>query len=236
MTQRLFASALFAGLAAGLIAALLQFTFVTPLIFEGELYETGARVHFEAAHDHGAGNAAGDGHAHAASDGASPFQRTALTFFMNLITYTGFALVLVAGFALAGRAGHAVTWRAGLVWGLAGFIAVQLAPAAGLPPELPGMPNSDVFERQYWWAATVACTVLALALIAFGRTWPLILAAVPLILAPHIYGAPHLDGYFGVAPPELAAHFTARSLAVGAAAWAALGTIAGYFWNKQAPA
>ena len=46
MTRNLLTSALFAGVAAGLIAALLQFVYVIPALLEGELYESGARVHF----------------------------------------------------------------------------------------------------------------------------------------------------------------------------------------------
>ena len=56
MFKRLFAGAVFAGLGAGALAALIELTFVVPLIHEGELYETGALVHFGAAgsqeHDH----------------------------------------------------------------------------------------------------------------------------------------------------------------------------------------
>ncbi len=46
MNQKLLTSAVFAGVAAGLIAALLQFVFVIPALLEGELFETGARVHW----------------------------------------------------------------------------------------------------------------------------------------------------------------------------------------------
>ena len=46
MPMKLLTSAVFAGVAAGLIAALLQFTFVAPSLLEGELYESGAKVHF----------------------------------------------------------------------------------------------------------------------------------------------------------------------------------------------
>ena len=46
MSKKILTSALFAGLAAGALAALLQFTFVVPVMMEGELYEFGDRVHF----------------------------------------------------------------------------------------------------------------------------------------------------------------------------------------------
>jgi cobalt transporter subunit CbtA len=46
MAKNLFVSAICAGIVAGLIAALLQFMFVVPALLEGELYESGARLHF----------------------------------------------------------------------------------------------------------------------------------------------------------------------------------------------
>lgn len=227
MTRQIFASALFAGLAAGVLAALLQFAFVVPLLLEGELFETGARVHFAGA----------DGVPQSVAGGvglSAELGRHLGTLAMNLIAYTGFALVLVAGFALAQRAGHRVTPRSGLVWGLAGFVAVQLAPAAGLPPELPGTTAADLGLRQGWWALCVATTAAGLGLIAFGRGALALAGAVVLILLPHVVGAPHLDTYFGIAPPELSALFATRSLAVAAASWAVLGLVAATFWSRGA--
>ena len=51
MTRQIFASALYAGLAAGALAFLLQYLFINPLILEGELYEDGTRTHFAASLD-----------------------------------------------------------------------------------------------------------------------------------------------------------------------------------------
>ena len=49
MLTRIVTSALFAGAAAGLVAALLQFIFVQPVLLHAELYESGALQHFGAA-------------------------------------------------------------------------------------------------------------------------------------------------------------------------------------------
>ena len=49
MIQRMLASALIAGFAAGLLAAVLHFALIQELIFLGEKYETGALVHFAGA-------------------------------------------------------------------------------------------------------------------------------------------------------------------------------------------
>ena len=223
MFRRLAASALFAGLGAGAFATLLQLWFAVPLLMEGELYETGVRTHFSAT--------GGESDAGAPNIWEEPVRHLG-SFGSNLIAYTGFAFLLVAGFLLAGRAGHEVTARRGLVWGLAGFLAVHLAPAMGLPPELPGTIGAELAGRQAWWALCVGSTALGLALIAFGRGPVWIAVAVAALLLPHVIGAPHTGAWFGVAPPELAAHFATASLGVAAASWALLGTLAGALWAR----
>ncbi len=222
MTRNLLTSALLAGVAAGLIAAALQFVFVIPVLLEGELYESGQRIHFAAGtpqSDRGAPGLDGD------------LARHAMTVAFNLVTYVGYALVLTALMVLALRRGTPVTPRTGLVWGIAGFVAVQLAPAIGLPPELPGTPAGAVGPRQAWWAATILCTAAGLGLIAFARGW-MPLAGAALVLLPHLVGAPHPDTFWGVAPPELAAHFATLSLGTAAASWALLGLFCAWFWTR----
>lgn len=223
MTKNLLSSAVLAGVAAGLIAALLQFYFVIPHLMEGELYETGERVHF-----------ATDGSTQ--SERAQPalgadFARHGMTIAFNLVTYTGYGLILLALMVFAERKGHVLSARTGLIWGVAGFIAVQLAPGIGQPPVLPGAIGSEVGPRQAWWAFTILCTALALALIAFGKGWSALLS-VPLLLAPHIIGAPYLDTYYGVAPPELSARFAALSFGTALAGWSLLGFFCAWFWTK----
>lgn len=227
MTQRFWAGGLIAGAAAGLLAALLQLALVQPLLLEAELYESGERVHVVA-------EAADHDHSHAApvaapavDHGPPPFAldpaRDGLSVVFTMVVYAGWGLILSAAMAFAQSRGASLTARQGLIWGIAGFAAVQLAPAAGLPPELPGMAAGDVVARQIWWGATVAATGAGLWLIAFGRgaaAWGL---AAILILGPHVVGAPHPSAYTGPVPPELAAAFAGRALAVGAVAWLALG-------------
>lgn len=242
MTKIMVSSALFAGIAAGMIAALLQFWLVTPLLLEGEEYETGNKSHYEGVamaantHDHGA-------HSHDTADvetageeeteeSENMLARNAKTFAVNLITFTGFGLILVAGFALAARSGYTVTLQSGMIWGLLGFIALQLAPAAGLAPELPGTPAADVVARQYWWFGTVIASVIAIALIAFGKSLPFVIAGMVLLLVPHLIGAPELPFFAGVAPPELSALFVTRTLFVAMIAWVVLGAVAGHFWQR----
>ncbi|WP_425412362.1 CbtA family protein [Limimaricola hongkongensis] len=160
MIRQIGASALFAGLAAGVLAALLQFWFVVPLLMEAELYESGARSHFT------------DGYI--GSDAGTPplgdaLARHAGTLAMNVVAWIGFGLVMAAGFALAHRRGVRTDARTGLLWGLGGFTALALAPSFGLPPELPGTIAAEVSVRQVWWGFCVIATAAGLGVMAFGR-------------------------------------------------------------------
>lgn len=229
MLKSLFASALFAGVAAGLLAALLQMALLVPLIAEAELYETGVKTHFgEAgeAHDHTAGD-----HAHEDEGGALRHVQTAL---FTMLAMCGFGLLLTVGFALVERFGlDRITLAKGAIWGLAGFAAFQLLPAIGLPPELPGASSAPLEARQFWWLITGAASILGIALAVYGAmAWKL--AGVALIALPHLIGAPHPEDFAGLTPPELSALFAARALGVGAASWLALGAVAGLLWSRRA--
>ena len=225
MLKNILTSAVFAGVATGVLAALVQFWLVTPSLMEGELFETGARVHF--ATDGTAQSQAGHG-----SIWENP-KRHLITMGFNIVTFTGFAFLLVAGFAMSERAGYEVTEKQGMIWGLAAFVALHLAPAMGLPPELPGTPAAEVGLRQVWWIACVLCTAIGLGFIAFGANLMALASGLVLILLPHIIGAPHLDTYFGVAPPELSAHFVSLSLGSAALTWTLLGFIAATLWVRS---
>ena len=230
MLKPLLASALFAGLIAGLFAAALQQVFLVPLIAEAELYESGTLIHFGGAEQ--AAHGAEASHEHAAAEEGS-LSRSLMTVLMTVLTTCGFGLMLVAGFALAERMHLTrIDLRSGLLFGLAGFAATQLLPSMGLSPELPGAAAAELSQRQLWWLVTVAGTLVGTALLAWGNPATKIAGAV-MIAAPHIYGAPHPHEFYGVVPPELSALFAARVLAVGALGWAALGALAGHFWSRE---
>ncbi len=228
MSQKLLTSAVFAGVAAGLIAALLQFTFVIPALLEGELFETGARIHF---------GADGSPESDRGAPGlGSDWGRHLMTVGFNIVTYVGFGFLLLAAMAFAEVRGLTrITAKQGLVWGLCGFVAIQLAPAFGLPPELPGTPAAEIGPRQAWWLGTILASALGLWVIAFGRGVTALAGAV-LLLAPQLIGAPHLEAYWGVAPPELSAEFATLSLGTAAAGWTALGFLAAWFWTRDGAA
>lgn len=220
VTSRILSGALIAGLGAGLLAALMTLWTLTPLILQAEGFETGT----EHAHD---GSAP---HVHAE---APDLARALGTVAMTVVAYAGFGLALGAGMALAARAGHAVDARRGLLWGLGGFLAVHLAPAVGLPPDLPGMIAAELAARQAWWALCVGATATGLAALAFGRSPPWIALGAALILMPHALGAPQPPTPWGLVPPGLTAAFATRSLGVAALAWAVLGALAGALAERR---
>jgi cobalt transporter subunit CbtA len=254
MIQKMLTSALVAGCAAWLLAAVLHFAFVQEMILLGETYETGAAVHFAGLAPPEAGafdgedtaHAEAEGHSHdaadasqahshgdAAGEAASDLERNLWTVVFFGLVYVAYALILVAGFMLATVFGQTITAREGLLWGIAGFAAFQLAPAMGLAPELPGTMAADLGARQVWWWTTVAATGAGLGLIGYGRWLVVVVIGVGLIAAPHVIGAPLPDGFSGVAPPEVASAFSARVIGAALAVWAVMGWVAGQVWSRN---
>lgn len=250
MFQKMLTGALGAGVAAWLLAAVLHFAFVQPYILLGEEYESGAAVHFGGAmetgdHSHdettqpadeatGEAVEADDGHDHDhATAEVSDLKRNFWTVVFFGLVYVGYAMVLVAGFGLAASYGKVITAREGLLWGIAGFAAFQLAPAMGLAPELPGTVAADLTDRQIWWWGTVIATGMGLATLAYGRGAAALAVGLFLLGAPHAIGAPEVEGFSGVAPPEVAAAFAARVLGSALAVWALMGWVAGHIWSRD---
>lgn len=214
MTRRIFTTALLSGVIAGLFLAAIQQFDVIPLILEAETFEAAGHV------ENGGAN-----QAWAPEDGA---ERILYTVLVDILTAIGFALLLSAAFALRGT----VDWRQGLVWGLAGFATFNLAPALGLPPELPGAAAAPLLERQLWWLVTVALTGLGLSFIFFApRTVFKALGAV-LIAVPHIIGAPEPEVHGGLAPSELAHAFVYGTLLANGVFWLSLGALAGFLFKR----
>ena len=246
MLRRVLVTGLTAGLLAGLFVAAIQIAWITPIILEAEIYEsaearTEAPVPASRTGTSGAsfvppaaerleGPAAerleGNEGAWAPEDG---LERTLFTVLANVLTGVGFGLILVAAVTLSGR--HVDPGR-GVLWGLAGFAVFTLAPALGLPPELPGMAAADLGARQTWWIGTVISTAGGLALIVFARHRLLKGLGLALLLVPHALGAPHPGQFGGPVPAELAAEFAVASLFTTALFWTALGGFAGYFHRK----
>jgi cobalt transporter subunit CbtA len=225
MIGRLVLAALIAGMAAGFIYGGVQHVQTTPLILAAEVYETAP------AHDHGA--ATTDPAATLAPveewAPADGWQRTLSTTLSSVITGAGFA-VLLAGVSLL--TGFPITPKNGLIWGICGFLAVTVAPGAGLAPELPGMPAGDLVSRQVWWAATIIASGAGIFLIATRRELIWLAAAVFLIALPHIIGAPQPISHETAVPAGLAASFAANTIAASAVLWSLIGLFLGLALQK----
>jgi cobalt transporter subunit CbtA len=227
--QRLFFAILLAGLISGAAMAALQQWRVVPLILAAEAYEG---TEAPTAHTHEEGTPA---HDHSTDEWAPAdgFERTFYTVATGLFAALGFAFVLSAASVLSG---FEVTARNGVLWGLAGFAVFHLAPAFGLPPELPGMPAADVVARQIWWWGTAAATATAIYGIAKFRNVAAVAIGITLIIAPHVIGAPQPVDHASTVPASLAAAFAANTLVVGLAFWLMLAPLYGYLADRFARA
>ena len=238
MFRRILITALLAGFLGGLgISVVQQFT-TAPIIHHAEQFES-------------KGSAGGHRHGHLdkapppylvlaqakemppAEDNvwapANGLERTLYSTLANIIAGIGFALILVACIALYGR--H-VDGRTGVLWGIAGFAVINLAPALGLPPEVPGAMAAERGARQGWWMLCVAATAVGLWMLIFrhGAFW--VVGGIVIMALPHLIGAPQPARIGGPVPPELAGHFVAASLVTAAIFWCALGWLSGTFWQR----
>jgi cobalt transporter subunit CbtA len=199
--------ALLAGLAAGIVAASLQQAFLVPLILRAEALEAATQAAAEVG-----------------------LQRAAYSLLFTCLDTWGFALLLAGCYALRGN----VSWRRGLFWGLAGFVCFSLAPALGLPPELPGLHPADLLARQLWWITTALATAAGLACVVFPRSMAFNLLGIALIALPHIIGAPAAIQSDTAVPSDMARAFALGSLAVSAVMWLILGSLIPVLTNRNA--
>jgi cobalt transporter subunit CbtA len=232
--QRIFFAAVLAGLASGIAYAALQQWKVVPIILEAEVYENAP------AHDHDHAPATDTSTAEAAAPLAEEPQawapqdgpeRIFYTVLADILACIGYALLIAAVSVLGGIE---ITARNGVLFGLAGFVSVQLAPALGLPPELPGMAAADLGARQIWWLGTALATGAGTFAIAKFRNWTAIGAAAVLMLVPHIIGAPTAPHEESALPVHLATTFAANSFAAAALFWLTVGPLLGYLNERFA--
>lgn len=228
MLKAVLATGLLAGLFAGLFVTFAQMARVTPLILEAETYEVTVAVTGDG-REHGASAAYSSEHPREAWSPADGIERTLFTALANVISGIGFALLLVAIFAFRGAS---MDFQSGINWGLAGFAAFTLAPALGLPPELPGMITADLLARQTWWLGTVIATGGGLALAFLQPQRWVQISGVVLITIPHLIGAPHPSTSMSTVPAELAAQFAVASLFTAALFWVVLGGLCGHFYAR----
>lgn len=213
--RRLLLIAIFAGAAAGLVQFVVQQVLVTPLIEGGETYEA-ASPHLM--------------HAAAGWEPSPGLERTGFTAIGTVLVGIGFAAVLASLMTMSGSRPGA---KEGLLWGVAGFVCVVLAPAAGLPPAPPGAAEAGLAIRQFWWAGTVAATALGLWLILRpGHGWALRVAGLVCIALPHLAGAP-VATEPGAVPSDLLLRFALASVFCGLVFWLIVGTLCGALLRRH---
>ncbi len=238
MIRRLFSSAILAGVLAGLVISLLyQFTTV-PLIMEAEEFETKQTADAPYASDtnkfavHPVHNSDSKSD-HPEWEPASVVERIVYTSLTTIISGVGFALLVVSALVIRGSSGG---FRIGVLWGIGGFAAFILAPAAGLPPELPGMMKAELIGRQFWWLGTAIVTATGLWILVFYKNPYLYILATVFLLAPHVLGAPIQHSIQGsIIPAELAAKFSTVSIGVNFIFWLMLGGLSAHFFKKFQP-
>ncbi|MND29604.1 putative cobalt transporter subunit CbtA [compost metagenome] len=230
-------AAVVAGLLSGLLMTVMQSFSTVPLILQAETFENAGGEEAGHSHSHDAAPAIGaaqpaaadhhhDEEAWAPADG---FERFIFTASADVLAAIGFALVAIA---LAEALGGFGGWRGGLMFGIAGFLTVSLAPGLGLPPELPGMPAAELGPRQLWWVSTAICTAAGLGLLAYTRSALLAALAIVLLVAPHLVGAPLPPSHETAVPVELHARFVNAVYATNLIFWAVLGVAAAVLRQK----
>lgn len=259
---RIAATAVGAGLVAGVLLTGVQQLQVNKLILQAEVYEDAADKAAEAAPvpapvtlpaaqsasdapaaadddagAHDAHHAHGHDHEHAGHehhhDDWKPENGVERTAYSVVANITiGVAFGLLLAAAFSLRGARKVGWRAGLLWGAAGYLVFFAAPSLGLPPEVPGTAAAPLAARQGWWIATATSTAAALYLLAFVRSRPLKALAIALLVAPHLVGAPQPEVEASAAPVELAHAFIYATALSNAFFWLLLGALAGAIFDK----
>jgi cobalt transporter subunit CbtA len=204
----LLMAAVSAAAISGTITAVLHQLFLVPLILQAEVFE-----------------AAGHAHSAVVSQPHRDVAQIAYTTLFDILGAFGFGALLAGCYAVIGR----VSWQRGALWGLAGFASFSLAPALGLPPELPGAPSADLIARQLWWMAAAVSTAAALACLFRMRGWRAKMLGVVLIAWPHVLGAPRAPDEMSEVPAALTHAFVAWSLIASLVLWVLLGALTAWF-------
>jgi cobalt transporter subunit CbtA len=260
--QRVVLAACGAGLVAGALLTGMQRLQVVPLLLEAERYEEAAAkggplLPAPVAHakvpTHTARRAPVEGGAAAPPvpkaaaqafvqdqtqdlewSPAAGGERTLYTLIANLTIALGYALALGAAITL--RGGTPSGWRAGLLWGTAGYLVFFLAPALGLPPEVPGTASAALGARQAWWLFTVISTAGGLWAICFAGPWPGKVLGLALLAVPHLLGAPAPMVATEAAPAGLIQAFRIATAWTNAVFWWVMGGLLGWFLRRLATA
>ncbi len=219
--RTLVLSAFFIAIIAGLVFSAYQALIITPIIVNSEVYEAAERINQTEVIE-----------TWAPEDG---LERHSWSFATNFLLCFAYALILLSAMTIK----SSVNAVKGLFWGGAAYLSIFVAPALGLPPEIPGMEAAHLEGRQAWWIFTVIITLLALWLIAFQSPINKAIGVV-LIVIPHIIGAPQpeLHGFANTDVKAIEAltslwhNFILQTSIANALLWLVIGGLSGYLVKK----
>lgn len=177
MFRSLIFGACVVGVVTGLLLTAVQSLGVTPTILSAEQFET------HEAPEEGA-HASSDHHhdAWAPDEGTERWLYTALSNVLAAIGFSAILLVVMNQLYVRGRL--RLTPAHGLFIGLCSYLAVFVAPAIGLPPEIPGTASAALMSRQLWWVIAVLSVAIGLGVLCLARRWKKALA-LPLFILPY---------------------------------------------------
>ena len=231
MITKSITTVLLSGFIVGLIYTVMQILMITPLIISAEKYELSeVPADFKIEDSEGISKEEIAYHKYSGNWINSILNiRNFYTSISNIVTAIAFSMILISVFLMRGKL---VNFNSGIIWGVAGFSIFSLAPALGLPPELPGMSAAALESRQIWWIGTVTATAVSIGIFSECKTILPKIAALAIIISPHIIGAPHPFVFESNVPAELSAQFAVMTLFTSAFFWLILGGTTGYFYKK----
>jgi len=217
--RQIFFIACITAIFASLSFSLYQFYFVTPLIYAAEVYEVG------------------DALPNLAEPWSpeSDLERSLYTLLANFLMSLAYGLLLGVAMVFKGTS----SIQKGLIWGIAAYLSLFVAPSLGLAPEIPGMEAADLNARQNWWLLSVLLTASAFSIIAFAPRLYKGAGGILLIL-PHLIGAPQPEQH-GFSHPDpdavlilmdLWQQFILQTSIANALLWLIIGATTGYLCHQ----
>ena len=145
-------------------------------------------------------------------------------------------MILLAGmFVARDKAQMNITWAKGVVWGLAGYLTIFVAPALGLSPEIPSMEAAALEGRQAWWVLAVVSTACAIASAVFlpgiAKAAGVVFLAAPWLVGapqPEVHGFLHPDAQAVATLEGLQSQFIYATAIANGVFWITLGGLTGY--------
>ncbi len=219
--------AFLAATGSGMVLGLLQVFHTSPMILAAEVYEETE-----------------DDDVWKPEEGR---ERIAFTFLSDILIAFGHGLLLTGAMVWIlslsrQQVRPSLSWHSGMLFGIAGYIAFFLAPAFGLPPDIPGTLTADPGVRQLWWVATVALTLGGLATFYLARSG-FKLVGFLLLALPHLAGAPEasvpgfVDERMNWLPAQIQLQhdFIIATAWVNLVYWLVLGSACGHLAGKLIP-